>query len=214
MEEGFCTNFDFSGIPTSEMQQKDVVDEHRFMGEVDLVTLSYKLRGSLTPIVGWVQLLLDREFDRDATLKALEAIDRGARLQLKLLEELSQQMECQSLCLSEIQQRRLARLTGKAGLMLFREFTQFDGFPAQTAYRLVMKAYWHFDGKAGGEDEPSRYSELPLNDIDRQRLEKEIGEDGLYLAETLFTDYELDANSAIEFTRMAHKIYNNSCLSA
>ncbi|HEY9737450.1 MAG TPA: PAS domain S-box protein, partial [Trichocoleus sp.] len=53
-----------------------------------LAVLSHELRSPLNPILGWVRLLRTRKFDQQATDRALETIERNARLQTQLIEDL------------------------------------------------------------------------------------------------------------------------------
>jgi PAS domain S-box-containing protein len=52
-----------------------------------LSTLSHELRTPLTSIIGWTSLLRQRPFDA-ATLRAIETIERNARTQQRLIEEI------------------------------------------------------------------------------------------------------------------------------
>ncbi|MBD2461740.1 response regulator [Oscillatoria sp. FACHB-1407] len=53
-----------------------------------LAVLSHELRSPLNPILGWAQLLRTRKFDEVGTARALETIERNARLQTQLIEDL------------------------------------------------------------------------------------------------------------------------------
>ncbi|MDM9385096.1 PAS domain S-box protein [Chlorogloeopsis sp. ULAP01] len=53
-----------------------------------LAVLSHELRSPLNPILGWTKLLRSRKFDPDATDRALETIERNAKLQTQLIEDL------------------------------------------------------------------------------------------------------------------------------
>ncbi|MCU0541371.1 MAG: response regulator [Oscillatoriaceae cyanobacterium Prado104] len=53
-----------------------------------LATLSHELRSPLNAILGWTQLLRNRTFSPVATMRALETIERNARLQTQLIEDL------------------------------------------------------------------------------------------------------------------------------
>lgn len=53
-----------------------------------LAVLSHELRSPLNPILGWTQLLRTRKFDQEATDRALETIERNAKLQTQLIEDL------------------------------------------------------------------------------------------------------------------------------
>ncbi|MBE9167300.1 GAF domain-containing protein [Pleurocapsales cyanobacterium LEGE 06147] len=53
-----------------------------------LAVLSHELRSPLNPILGWSQLLRSGRLDASNTAQALEAIERNARLQTQLIEDL------------------------------------------------------------------------------------------------------------------------------
>ncbi|UBF30487.1 response regulator (plasmid) [Kovacikia minuta CCNUW1] len=53
-----------------------------------LAVLSHELRSPLNPILGWAKLLLIRELDRNTTRRALEAIERNAKLQAQMIDDL------------------------------------------------------------------------------------------------------------------------------
>ncbi|MEH2071988.1 MAG: ATP-binding protein [Nostoc sp.] len=53
-----------------------------------LAVLSHELRSPLNPILGWASLLQTREFDQTALKKAIATIERNAKLQAQLIEDL------------------------------------------------------------------------------------------------------------------------------
>ncbi|WP_375470140.1 response regulator [uncultured Nostoc sp.] len=53
-----------------------------------LAVLSHELRSPLNPILGWAKLLQSRKFDDTALQKALKTIERNAKLQAELIEDL------------------------------------------------------------------------------------------------------------------------------
>ncbi len=62
-------------------------DANRIKDEF-LAVLSHELRSPLNPILGWTKLLQSRQFDAKTTTKALETIERNAKLQTQLIEDL------------------------------------------------------------------------------------------------------------------------------
>ncbi|WP_374827464.1 PAS domain S-box protein [Aerosakkonema sp. BLCC-F183] len=53
-----------------------------------LAVLSHELRSPLNPILGWATLLQKRKFDEETTARGLETIERNAKLQTQLIEDL------------------------------------------------------------------------------------------------------------------------------
>ncbi|PSB30260.1 response regulator [Stenomitos frigidus] len=53
-----------------------------------LAVLSHELRSPLNPILGWTKLLQTRKFDEARTAEALATIERNARLQTQLIDDL------------------------------------------------------------------------------------------------------------------------------
>ena len=56
--------------------------------DVFLATLSHELRTPLTPVVGWIKLLRSGNLDEKSIAQALDAIERNAWLQSKLIDDL------------------------------------------------------------------------------------------------------------------------------
>jgi PAS domain S-box-containing protein len=53
-----------------------------------LATLSHELRTPLNAMLGWAQLLKSRKLDHEKTLRAIETIERNARSQTQMIEDL------------------------------------------------------------------------------------------------------------------------------
>jgi PAS domain S-box-containing protein len=53
-----------------------------------LAVLSHELRSPLNPILGWTKLMQSYKFDRTRTAQALDAIERNAKVQIQLIDDL------------------------------------------------------------------------------------------------------------------------------
>src|SRR5678810_383092 len=74
---------------TAELKQLNVelADANR-VKDVFLATLSHELRTPLTPVVGWIKLLRTGNLDTKSISQALDAIERNAWLQARLIDDL------------------------------------------------------------------------------------------------------------------------------
>lgn len=74
---------------TAELKRVNVeLAEANRAKDVFLATLSHELRTPLTPVVGWIKLLRSGTLDEKSVLQALDAIERNAWLQSRLIDDL------------------------------------------------------------------------------------------------------------------------------
>ncbi|PPS44179.1 CHASE domain-containing protein [Chroococcidiopsis sp. TS-821] len=68
-------------------QAEELTEANRLKDDF-LAVVSHELRTPLNAMLGWVQLLRSRQFDEAKTAKALEVIERNAKIQTQLVEDL------------------------------------------------------------------------------------------------------------------------------
>ncbi|MEP0768905.1 MHYT domain-containing protein [Trichocoleus sp. ST-U1] len=71
-----------------EQQARMAAEETNRLKDEFLATLSHELRTPLNSMLGWTQLLRTRKLDEAIIVRAMETIERNARLQTQLIEDL------------------------------------------------------------------------------------------------------------------------------
>ncbi|MBD2384970.1 PAS domain S-box protein [Cylindrospermum sp. FACHB-282] len=77
-----------ASLIASLQQQTEQMRQANRMKDEFLAILSHELRSPLNAILGWAQLLRTRKFGEAQTAKGLETIERNARVQTQLIEDL------------------------------------------------------------------------------------------------------------------------------
>ncbi len=74
-------------IASLQRRKEELIQANRIKDEF-LAVLSHELRTPLNPILGWSKLLQTKKYDEATTTRALETIERNAKLQTQLIEDL------------------------------------------------------------------------------------------------------------------------------
>ncbi|OCQ88965.1 ATPase [Nostoc sp. MBR 210] len=77
-----------SSLITSLQQQTEQLQQANRMKDEFLAILSHELRSPLNAILGWAQLLRSRKLNETQVSKALETIERNAKMQTQMIEDL------------------------------------------------------------------------------------------------------------------------------
>lgn len=73
---------------TREQEARTAAEASNRLKDEFLATLSHELRSPLNAMLGWTNLLTTRKFDEATTKRAIETIERNARSQAQLVEDL------------------------------------------------------------------------------------------------------------------------------
>ena len=77
-----------SRLYAAEKVAREAAESANRIKDEFLAVLSHELRSPLNPILGWTKLLRSRQYNEEARNRALETIERNAKLQAQLVDDL------------------------------------------------------------------------------------------------------------------------------
>ncbi|WP_414543409.1 PAS domain S-box protein [Nostoc sp. CCY0012] len=139
----------------AEQQARAQAEEANCIKDEFLAVLSHELRSPLNPILGWSKLLQSRKFDESKTTAALATIERNARLQAQLIEDL--------LDVSRILQGKLTLNVDKVNLATTITAAMETVHLAAKAKSIKLKFQPHTDAPVLVMGDPNRLQQVVWN---------------------------------------------------
>jgi len=122
-----------------------------------LAIVSHELRTPLNSILGWSRLLLTKKFDEATTARALETIERNARSQARLVDDI--------LDVSQIIQGKIKLSVKPVDFLRLIETVVQMMLPQAKAKSIEIKTYFDFQIKKICGD-PERFRQMMINLLD------------------------------------------------
>jgi signal transduction histidine kinase len=136
-------------LTASLQQQTEKLTQANRIKDEFLAVLSHELRTPLNPILGWSRILQKGQCDKATTTRALETIERNARIQTQLIDDL--------LNVSRILRGKLVLNSFQVNLVQIAEAALETVRLAAEAKRLNLRLEWAGEGnQENGEGEGGR----------------------------------------------------------
>ena len=122
----------------AEQKARNAAESANRIKDEFLAVLSHELRTPLNPILGWAKLMRSRKLDQATSDRALETIERNAKLQTQLIEDL---LDVSRILQGKLNLNFYIGMPEMDGYMLMRQIRSLEPAQGGTIPAIALTAY-------------------------------------------------------------------------